>query len=120
MTFGEDGGLVPECKNAFHSEPWKCFQAPHMQRFIRPSWFMYQSKFDFWQLGNVLALPAGNCVVNGHARNCNDTAAEQAAVIQYGADTMQQLQPVIDTHMQRRIGGFITSCICHYHCPYGL
>lgn len=120
MSFGPDGALDPQCKPAFPSQPWKCFMAPHMQRFIRASWFMLQSKFDFWQLGNELALPSSNCVINGGRKGCNDTAAERAAVLQYGVDALQQLQPVIDSAAERKIGGFVTSCICHYHCPYGL
>eukprot|EP01052_Picozoa_sp_SAG31_P001350 SAG31_NODE_46_length_30980_cov_226.095107_10_plen_270_part_00 len=123
MTFasrGSSGALDPDCYIAFPHEPWKCFLAPHMQRFIRAPWFMMQSKFDFWQLGNVLMLPNTNCVVNGRRKRCEDTPDEVAAVLQYGVDTLQQMQQLINTHVQRRIGGFITSCICHYHCPYGL
>ena len=39
------GALKPECLAAFSAEPWKCFMAPHMQRWIRTPFFMQQSKF---------------------------------------------------------------------------
>jgi hypothetical protein len=32
--------------------------APHMQRYIRTPFFMMQSKYDYWQLTNILALPS--------------------------------------------------------------
>ena len=114
MSFGRDGALKPECKAAFPDAPWRCFMAPHMQPFIRTPFFMLQSKFDFWQLGNVLAI-GDNCIFGRHP--CNSSAAERNAVLQYGADFLRQIQPVFAN--PRRNGGFITSCICHYHCPYG-
>jgi hypothetical protein len=45
MSFGADGALKPECREAFPQAPWRCFMAPHMQRFIRTPFFMLQSKF---------------------------------------------------------------------------
>jgi hypothetical protein len=63
--------------------------------------YMFNSKFDSWQLANILQTPW-------------TTKAEQAAVIAYGADFMQQFQPVA---AEQRNGAFITSCICH-GCPW--
>jgi hypothetical protein len=62
---------------------------------------MFNSKFDSWQLANILQTPW-------------TTPAQQAAVIAYGADFMQQFQPVA---AEQKNGAFITSCICH-GCPW--
>eukprot|EP01048_Picozoa_sp_COSAG05_P010914 COSAG05_NODE_991_length_6277_cov_77.221305_4_plen_100_part_00 len=76
--------------------------APHMQRYIRTPFFMQQSKFDWWQLTNILALPS---------RPFKPNATQQLAILQYSRDFMQQLAPVLENPRQN--GGFITSCICH-------
>jgi hypothetical protein len=31
--------------------------APHMASYIATPWFMFQSRFDHWQLSEVLFLP---------------------------------------------------------------
>ena len=109
LTAGADGALKPECIAAFLGEPWKCFMAQHMQRFIKTPFFMQQSKFDYWQLTNILALPS---------RPFHPNATQQQAVLQYSRDFMAQLAPVL--HDPRQNGGFITSCICHVrgHTPF--
>ena len=106
LTAGSDGALKPDCAAAFPSEPWKCFMAPYMQRFIRTPFFMMQSKFDWWQLTNILALSS---------RPFRPNAAQQLAVLQYSRDFMKQVAPVLDSPRQN--GGFITSCICHVRRP---
>ena len=55
FSFGAEGALKEECRAAFPDSPWLCFMAPHMQRFITTPFFMMQSKYDFWQMGNVRA-----------------------------------------------------------------
>ena len=44
--------------------------------------------------------------------------AEQAGVLQYGLDFLEQLAPVYATGAETKHGGMITSCICH-GCPWG-
>ena len=97
----QGGALNQACVDDHKEEPWMCFMAPHMQAYIQTPWYMFNSKFDSWQLANILQTPW-------------TTKAEQAAVIAYGADFMQQFEPVA---AEQRNGAFITSCICH-GCPW--
>lgn len=48
-----------------------------------------------------------------HHPECNPK--EQAAIVQYGSDFLEALQPVIASAPKN--GAFITSCICH-GCPW--
>jgi hypothetical protein len=136
MTFGAEGGLMKACQEKHSTEPWLCFMSPHMQDVIETPFFMYaaafpprcrpivhvaadlagrcsswagrcrcrfNSKYDAWQLGNEFQ---SNWV----------TKEEQAGVLQYGKDFMEQLAPVY-TPPESKNGGMITSCICH-GCPW--
>lgn len=69
--------------------------------------FLFNSKFDAWQMDNDLQVP---CKV-GEAKHKHCNAAEQAAIVQYGADFIKALQPVVASAPKN--GAFITSCICH-------
>ena len=104
LTFGADGGLMEACSRAFPSaeEQFYCFMSPHMQKTIRTPFFVFNSKFDQWQLGNELQTKW-------------TTDAERAAVVQYGADFDAQFAPVVSENHGH--GGMITTCICH-GCPW--
>ena len=54
MTFGTDGGLTKACQDRYPNEPGLCFMSPHMQNFIETPFFMFNSKYDLWQLTNEL------------------------------------------------------------------
>jgi len=101
LTSGSDGGLLPACEKAFPETKHYCFMSPHMQQFIQTPFFMSNSKYDAWQLGNILQTRW-------------KTAETQAAVIQYGEDFLEQFKPV---QSEPRNGAMITSCICH-GCPW--
>ena len=73
LTFGSDGGLTATCQEQFKTEPWKCFMSPHMQAFVKTPYFMFNSKFDAWQLANILQT-------NYSGNNCDDADAD--AVLQ--------------------------------------
>lgn len=103
MTFGRDGGLMSACLDAHGDQPHLCFMSPHMQKFMDTPLFMFNSKYDAWQLGNEF-------------QSDWKTKAEQEGVLQYGRDFMAQLAPVY-TGTEARHGGMITSCICH-DCPW--
>eukprot|EP01043_Picozoa_sp_COSAG02_P015244 COSAG02_NODE_644_length_18993_cov_6.626389_20_plen_339_part_00 len=114
MTFGADGALTKGCQKKFPTEPGLCFMSPHMQEFIETPFFMFNSKYDAWQLGNIF-------------QSDWETKAEQAGVLQYGKDFMTQLAPVYlpatsssssgAGSSKSKNGGMITSCICH-GCPW--
>jgi len=101
LTSGADGGLLPVCEKAYPENKHYCFMSPHMEQFIQTPFFMFNSKYDSWQLANVLQTKW-------------DTKEEQAAVIQYGEDFLQQFKPV---QSESQNGAMITSCICH-SCPW--
>jgi len=101
LTFGSDGGLMPACQKAFPEDPHYCFMSPHMQQFIMTPFFVFNSKYDAWQLANELQT---NWV----------TPQQREAVVQYGVDFMTQFKPV---QSEPANGAMITSCICH-GCPW--
>ena len=54
LTFGEDGGLTKACEDRHPDEPWLCFMSPHMNDVIQTPFFMFNSKYDQWQISNEL------------------------------------------------------------------
>jgi len=103
LSFGADGGLMAACGSRHHDEPHLCFMSPHMQDVMQTPFFMFNSKYDAWQLGNEFQAPFG----------LDATDAERDGVLQYGKDFMAQLAPIDGT----KHGAMITSCICH-GCPW--
>lgn len=73
LTFSPDGGLTATCQEQFKTEPWKCFMSPHAQAFVKTPYFMFNSKYDAWQLTNILQTNS-----SGHA--CTD--ADHDAILQ--------------------------------------
>lgn len=49
--------LLPKCLAAFPTEPHKCFMSPHAVRFVSTPFFMFNSRFDAWQMDNDLQVP---------------------------------------------------------------
>eukprot|EP00040_Diaphanoeca_grandis_P002454 m.21715 g.21715 ORF g.21715 m.21715 type:complete len:432 (-) comp13512_c0_seq1:1662-2957(-) len=101
LTFGTDGGLTEQCMQEHPTAPGLCFMSPHMQDTIKTPFFMFNSKYDAWQLGNEF-------------QSHWTTPAEQQGVLQYGLDFMTQFKPVTAS---AKNGAMITSCICH-GCPW--
>jgi hypothetical protein len=108
MTFGADGGLMEACQVNHSAAPHLCFMSPHMQDVIKTPFFMFNSRYDEWQLLNELQTGTSR-------KHIADTAVVQAGVLQYGTDFLEQVSPV--SGAGSRNGGFITSCICH-GCPW--
>jgi hypothetical protein len=116
LTFGADGGLTAACQQAFPDRPHYCFMSPHMQAFVDTPFYIFNSKFDAWQMGEILQIgclckqnasaPSTSC----HWAKANCDSAKAAAIVQYGADFLHDLQPVVQ---ESHNGAFITSCICH-------
>jgi hypothetical protein len=104
MTFGTDGGLTEACRAKHPSEPHLCFMSPHMADVIETPLFMFNSKFDAWQLANEFQS------------SWPDTPS-QNGVLQYGADFMTELTAAGIGSAGSKHGGMITSCICH-GCPW--
>ena len=101
MSFGEDGGLTRACELQHPDEPGLCFMSPHLVPHIQTPLFVFNSKYDEWQLRNEL-------------QTTWKTPAEQKGVLAYGDDFLRQFNAV---EMDEKNGAFITSCICHA-CPW--
>jgi len=101
QNLGESTALSTSCLAAFPDSPWYCFMSPHMQSFISTPFYVFNSKYDSWQLANILQTNW-------------QTKAEQDAVLQYGLDFLKQFSPI---QQEGPNGAFITSCICH-GCPW--
>lgn len=101
LTSGS-GALNEECLETYYNNPHYCFMSPHMQKFIKTPFFMFNSKYDAWQIGNEIQISSWK------------TKAEQNAILQYGVDFMKQFESVASENQN---GAFITSCICH-GCPW--
>ena len=82
--------LLPACLKAFPASPHLCFMSPHMVRFVASPLYMFNSRFDAWQMDNDLRVPchAGD---SPHPK-CN--ADEQAAIVQYVSYRSQQ-EPLV-------------------------
>ena len=71
--------------------PHLCFMSPHMVRFVRTPFFLFNSRFDAWQLAEDLRVPCFHPVEANHTA-CD--ASEQAAIVRYGQDFLDALAPV--------------------------
>ena len=85
LTFGADGGLTEQCQTEHPTAPGLCFMSPHMQDTIKTPYFMFNSKYDAWQLGSEFQSNWA-------------TKAEQDGVVQYGKDFLTQFAPVQVRH----------------------
>ena len=101
LTFGPDGGLTKACEAEHPNTPGLCFMSPHMQNVIKTPFFMFNSKYDGWQLGSEFQSNWA-------------TKAEQDGVVQCGVDFLKQFSPV---QSEPKNGAMIMSCICH-GCPW--
>merc|ERR1712110_1076155 len=83
--------LLPKCLDAFPETPHYCFMSPHMQQFIETPFFVFNSKFDAWQMANILQVP---CLISWMKPSRACTAEEQAAVLEFGEAFMRQFEPI--------------------------
>jgi hypothetical protein len=117
LSFGPEGGLPAACGARHRARPHECFMSPHVADSMQERFFLFNSKYDVWQLDNVLGAPHSaialsrrkNASVSIHGREYTAEDVTRAAA-KYGDDFMRQLRPVTNS---KQNGGFITSCICH-------
>ena len=109
------GALSAECRAAQRSgEEWRCFMAAVATPFVRAPLFVWQSKFDHFQLSAFL------CVDCSYAQQYNPPWAPAPVcspnntrdILAYGAYFMEQLQPLIDAPGPQR-ALYLTSCVLH-------
>ncbi|KAJ9466892.1 hypothetical protein DIPPA_51521 [Diplonema papillatum] len=104
--------LSPECQAEYG---WQCIMAPVAWKFIQTPLFLYQSRFDMFQLRDELFLPCEeeqNASPPFKPSTCNATEAQ--SVKNWGKYTMDQLNI---TAQPQRFGGFVQACIIHGVSP---
>lgn len=106
------GQLDPACLLANPGpDTWRCILAPVAVQFVDTPLFALNSRFDRWQLANVLFAP---CIENEPyyppflPSNCSK--AEQLAVVSYGVDFMHAFA---SEEAGPNRGAFIAACIIH-------
>lgn len=107
------GSLSPACQ-AFYGpdNAWKCIMAPHAAPFVQTPWFALQSRFDHWQLAEILFLPCMQAQPYSPPYNKSTcTPAEDAAIQSYGPDFWAQFSPLIAPGSKN--GVFLDACIIH-------
>lgn len=142
LTFGADGGLTAACEKVYPDDPHYCpsksfmsdskpssssrahaagFMSPHMQSVVQTPFYVFNSRFDSWQLANELQTKwdtadeqARRCACHGACTPRDPTvrsfhaSCQQAAVLRYGDDFNKQFEPVMAP--EKAHGAFITTC----------
>lgn len=121
ITGGPGGALPRACVADNPEAPEKCLLSAVLQSYVRTPFFLMQTKFDQWQLANVVGLPWSNCIISNHNADCNSTEStqQQPHVLTFARELLDDLAPLISSAAERGNSGFVSSCICHYRCPYG-
>merc|ERR1712137_532773 len=108
LTGGE--GLNKACTDDA-AAPYLCLHSPYAAYYMNVPAFFANSKFDAWQLSNVLRLPCYQAYRDfpwEHPMTCDDN--EQASTMQFATDFLEQLAYVFK---KPENAGYITSCVCH-------
>jgi hypothetical protein len=108
------GALSPECRAAQGGEEWRCFMAQVATPYVRAPLFVWQSKFDHFQLTDFLSVdcafeqaytppwkPAPLCSQNN-----------TKAIVEYGAYFMGTLKDLLAAPGPHR-ALYLTSCVLH-------
>jgi hypothetical protein len=109
------GALSADCTAAQRAgDEWRCFMASVATPFVQAPLFMWQSKFDHFQLSAFLSAdcsyaqaynPPWNAAPVCSANNSRDIRA-------YGEYFMTQIQPFVDAPGPHR-AVYLTSCVLH-------
>jgi O-palmitoleoyl-L-serine hydrolase len=110
------GALPPACvaAQASPADAWRCFLAPVVTPYVESPLFIWQSKFDHFQLEAFadLSCMLAQAYFPPWVENVTCNAADTAAVGAYGELFMQQFSPVLNVSGPFR-GVFLTSCVLH-------
>ena len=109
------GALSADCKAAQGTEnEWRCFMAATVTPYVKAPLFIWQSKFDHFQLSAFLSVDCSfEQVYNppwSPAPVCSPN--NTADIFAYGAYFMSQLQPLIAAPGPHR-ALYLTSCVLH-------
>ena len=109
------GTMLPSClQDNPGTEAYKCFMAPTVTQYVKAPLFIWQSKFDHFQLNAFVDL---DCMWNQTYNppwNANITCNEHDTnlTMAYGELFMSQIQPYINTPGPFR-AVYLTSCVLH-------
>jgi len=105
------GPLNTACVEQYEREPHRCSMAPIVEEFNTAPTFAVNSKFDAWQVSNILSPPCYKGFQDPPWERPFECDAEaQTAIEQYGKSFIKEFQPFKNKPQN---GGFITSCIEH-------
>ena len=110
------GSLSPECRAAQGGagSEWRCFMAQVATPFVRAPLFVWQSKFDHFQLSAFLSVDCSFAQAYNPpwlpAPVCSRNNTE--AILAYGAYFMSTIAPLIAAPGPHR-GLYLTSCVLH-------
>jgi len=106
------GSLSTACQSALAPQSWKCIMAPHAAPFINTPWFALQSRFDHWQLSEILFLPCMQAQNYGPPFKPSQCAGtpQDADIEAYGPAFMEQFRPLMTGSKN---GVFLDACIIH-------
>lgn len=107
------GSLSPVCQSAMGAaDAWKCIMAPYAAPYINTPWFAFQSRFDHWQLAEILFLPCMQSQPYAppyKPSSCIGTP-QDTDIEEYGPSFMTQFRPLMTGS---RNGAFVDACIIH-------
>lgn len=109
------GALSAECKAAQRpGEEWKCFMAAVATDFVRAPLFIWQSKFDHFQLSAFLSVDCAYEQTYNPPWNPAPVCSHNntADILAYGAYFTEQLAPLIGAKGPHR-ALYLTSCVLH-------
>jgi len=104
--FNSSGGANDACVNSYpEAEQWKCFFAQYTYPHIKSPLFVWNSRFDSWQAGNILQL---DCSPINPANKCNATQLQW--LDNYGMEFMKAVAPVLQS---QKDGYYLDACYYH-------
>lgn len=105
------GPLNTACVEQYKREAHRCAMAPILEEFNTAPTFAANSKFDAWQISNILSAPCYNHFQDPPWERPFECDAEsQMAIERYGESFLEEFQSF---KKKAQNGGFITSCIEH-------
>ena len=110
--FNSSNALNQNCLAAYPGEEWKCFMAQYMAPYVRQQLFIVQSRFDEFQLMELLGLPcfAGQAYVPPFVPS-NCTNNEKLMIKSFGERLYTLLMGAISKKPDN--GLWLVSCIQH-------
>ena len=109
------GALSQACRAAQQpGEEWRCFMAAVATPFVKAPLFVWQSKFDHFQLSAFLSVDCAYAQAYNPPWSAAPvcSANNTADIFAYGAYFMEQLQPLLGAKGPHR-ALYLTSCVLH-------